>query len=196
MASSTGRTRATGSLTDRTIRCMTAEPVAHWGTTNADVLFHPERYGPYAAAHHVAGHHWARHRLDFARWPAAVRMHENELFRPEREKTSVVEATAVLVEALAIEAAVCADMGVDFTCDLDVDWDLIREHCGSANHHARVRGCTAPAGSVEVLLRHQNWVHGTGRKILRDWAGIAGLADALGRGQVLEVDETLKMLRR
>src|SRR5687768_1535237 len=99
---------------------MTAEPVAHWGAIDSHVLLHPERYGPYAAAHHVAGHHWARHRLDFARWPAALRMHEDELLRPEREKTSVVEATAILVEALAIEAAVCADMGVAFTYDLEL----------------------------------------------------------------------------
>lgn len=176
---------------------MTAEPVAHWGATESHLLFHPERYGPYAAAHHVAGHHWARHRLTMDRSAAGLRLLDDEtLLPPEREKVSVVEATAVLVEALAIEAAVCADDGLVLDYDVEVDWDLIREHCSSAHFDARRRGCTAPAASVEVLCGQQNWRVGTGRKILRDWAGITGLADALGRGQVLEADQVLKMLRR
>ncbi|MEO9322265.1 hypothetical protein ABFT23_02160 [Nocardioides sp. C4-1] len=176
---------------------MSVGPVSHWGHVGSALLFNPRRYGPYAAAHHVAGHHWARHRLSFNRHAAGLHLVQNKaLIAAECERTAVVEASAVLVEALAIEAAVCADADIDFCFDLDVDWKVIRGHCRSVHRDARARGCRAPAGSVEALIGHDNWVSGTGRKLLRDWAGLAGLADLLGRGRVLEMDEVLRVLRR
>lgn len=179
----------------------TPSPDLHWGSVDPHLFEDQARYGRYAAAHHVAGHHWARRRLGLGSSHAGLALSEDGMLpRGQRETAAAVEAGALLVEALAIEAVVCGlhETQVDgvegLGAHMDLAWDSVAEHLLAARHDARARGCVVGGIRVAALLEGESWLEVTGRKALRDWSGIVALADGLGHGRVLESDEVAALL--
>lgn len=159
----------------------------HWGPVDNDLLYDTARYSRYALSHHAAAHAWSLWRLGEPLGPVGL-----AVGLPRRLAPSVVvevEASAVLVEALAFEYARDLRHRADFGLTVaDVDWDETRRHIGDIWRLAGDRGCryTMQAGKV---LGDQDWLHDTAWYALREWDEIASLADAIGRGRVLEPDE-------
>lgn len=165
----------------------------HWGTVDNDLLYDTVRYGRYARAHHVAGHHFALWRFGESAGPAGL-----SVGLPRRLWADLVidtEATAVLIEALAVEYARDLHRLADFGLLVaDVDWDETRRHIGDIWRLSRQRGCRFTMQAAR-LLGDQGWLHEAAWHALREWDEIAALADALGQGRVLEPDEVDGFLR-
>lgn len=166
-------------------------PLPPWGHVDSDMLDDQQRYGAYALAHHAAGHHWALWNLEVPLVPAGLDLGLPAL---DSETRAEVEASAVLVEALAVEYAVelrrLSDFGVTAA---DVDWDTLFEHVKSCMMDAAERGCEH---SLLVLgrLHNDSWLNQTADCALRSWDEIRALAGVLGSGRVLERDEVARML--
>lgn len=155
-----------------------------WGRLDVDLLYDPARYGPYAAAHHIAGHHWALWRLGESFGPVGLSV---VLPSVARETATHVEASAVLIEAIAIEYLLdlhrLADFGIE---ERHVNWNAVSEHTVACSLDARERGCRRHALRALRHLRVEGWVRRTGMSALSEWDEISALAEALGRGRVLE----------
>lgn len=104
-----------------------------------------------------------------------------------RETATHVEASAVLIEAIAIEYLVdlhrLADFGIE---ERHVNWNAVSEHTVACSLDARERGCRRHALRALRHLRVEGWVRRTGMSALSEWDEISALAEALGRGRVLE----------
>ncbi|MEO9322264.1 hypothetical protein ABFT23_02155 [Nocardioides sp. C4-1] len=165
----------------------------HWGDIDANLLYDEQRYGAYARAHHVAGHYWGLWRLNQPLGPAGL-----SLRLPGRHVPATaanVEATAVLIEALSGEFARDLHRLADFGFGTqDLNWGSLRGHLSDCWWMASGRGCHSSA-RVAQFLGEEVWLREATWHALRDWDEIAALADAPGRGRVLEADEVSTALR-
>jgi len=171
------------------------EQTTGWGRVDEDLLFDGDRYGLYARAHHIAGHHWGAAVAGIAGFPAGL--DGRALPTPVRLDgcRNRVEALAVLIEALAIEAAVCAINAQGFGLRFDLDRTSVAEHVQATRRDAAERGCKS-GGLVDRLLDHPDWTDRALPEVLEAWPGIVRLARALAEGQILEADEVAALLGR
>lgn len=171
--------------------------VAHWGPLDQDLLFDPLRYGPFAAAHHTATHHWCVWQAGLPLRSAGLGLasQTSVLHFADRSTRSYMEAASVLGEALAVEAVVHSLHDYEFGVDAEIDWVTVGEHAGACRTDARRRGCIGGPG-VDSLLANPDWISVMGRRLLHGWGGIVALAEALGHGRVLEADQVTRELSR
>lgn len=84
---------------------------------------------------------------------------EGNLLPPEAERTSIVGATAVLVEPLAIEAAVCADSWRERASLFDDEHNRAVFHDLHNDGYRRLSRCGSEA-SIDP-----RWTHGRMRRV-------------------------------
>lgn len=166
-------------------------PLPPWGHVDPDLLDDRARYGAYAWAHHVAGHHWALWDQEVPLVPAGL-----DLGLPpmDAETRAEVEASAVLVEALGVEYAVEARRFDDFGMTVeDVDFETVCEHIRGCAVDAAERGCEH-SDAVLGRLHNDLWLRQVADGALRSWDEVSALAGVLGSGRILERDEVARML--
>jgi len=173
----------------------------HWGRVGPDLLDDPTLFARYSWCFHVAAHAWAIKSGGVGLGPVG----RYSLRTPrglDREGAQRVEATAVLVEALAVEYARDLHRLVDFGIAVrDVDWLAVGDRISTtrglmASGAGRGPLCRRHGKAAERHLDEPVWFGWVAGRALADWDRIEALADALGDGRVLEIDDACGALDR